>query len=137
MNTIMIIVVVMHPPIHGVFAFFWQVIFQGSERQALDVDKARNAEVEMCEVLYNACYGGFSVSAQFSKEFEARYGEAHPRILSSRTDPRILSLFHEKGRFAGGSALSERGRETELSCAPNSFLSYPPVSSAWIVVSSA
>lgn len=51
------------------------------------------------EVLYNQCYGGFSLSKEAVDELNHTYGwkKSSSEIAKRRHDPRLISLFKEKG----------------------------------------
>lgn len=51
------------------------------------------------EVLYNQCYGGFSLSKEAVDELNHTYGwkKSSSEIAECRHDPRLISLFKEKG----------------------------------------
>ncbi len=54
------------------------------------------------DVMYNACYGGFSISKSAMTEYKARGGEAESSRQIKRHDPVMVAIVKEMGVKADG-----------------------------------
>lgn len=67
--------------------------------------KEKQEEAEYIEILYNSCYGGFSLSEQAKEMYEAKTNTKFVKDKDHRTDKILLEIYHEfklkEKRFSG------------------------------------
>jgi hypothetical protein len=76
---------------------------------------------EEIEVLYNACYGGWSISEKAYELYKTRNNNLSPRIRRNiiRTDPILIQIYHELG-----ADFDTKYSKTEIDIFPKKYADY-------------